>query len=350
MNVRPEALAAQLARTLAPLYVLVGDEPLQAQEAGDAIRAAARHAGAAERIVFVAGGQGFDWSGLLGALQSQSLFAERRLLELRIPGGKPGKEGSEALQRLVERLDADTTVLVLLPRLDGTQRKSGWFGALERAGVVVPCDPIERRALPAWIAQRLARHGQRVDEGAAGQRAMALFADRVEGNLLAAHQEVEKLALLHPPGELPANAIAEGVADVARHDVAQLVEAAFAGRLARALRVLGHLRGAGDAVVPVAWQLGEDLRGLLQGRRRLDAGQPMPVALQAARAWGAKQALFERFLAAADTPRLARLVMHASRCDGLAKGLRRPDGPADAWAELARLVTAIARTMPPAGR
>ena len=202
MQVRADQLANHLQKGLRPLYTVWGDEPLLAQEAGDAVRAAARAAGCSERQVHTVTGAHFDWSSLIGASMALSLFADKQLIEIRIPSGKPGKEGSEALQRYCENLSDDVVTLVQLPRLDRTQQSSAWFGALDAAGVTVRVDAIERKALPQWIAQRLAAQQQRVRGGDEGQRSLAFFADRVEGNLLAAHQEIQKLALLYPAGEL----------------------------------------------------------------------------------------------------------------------------------------------------
>ena len=193
MQTRSDQLAAQLQKGLRPIYTVWGDEPLLAQEAGDAIRAAARAAGCTERQVHTVAGAHFDWSSLLGSALAMSLFSERQLIEIRIPSGKPGKDGSEALQRYCQSLSDDVVTLVQLPKLDRTQQASAWFTALDRAGVTVRVDPIERKALPQWIAQRLAQQGQRVAGGEDGQRTLAFFADRIEGNLLAAHQEIQKL-------------------------------------------------------------------------------------------------------------------------------------------------------------
>ncbi|MFZ2989029.1 DNA polymerase III subunit delta, partial [Ideonella sp.] len=191
MQVRSDQLGAQIARGLKPLYALHGDEPLLAQEAADQIRAAARAAGYGDRQVFTVSGAHFDWSGVLGAAQSMGLFSDQQLIEIRIPSGKPGKEGSVALQQYCERLGEGLLTLVHLPRLDRQQLQSAWFLALDRAGVTVRLDPVERAQLPNWISQRLAAQGQRLAAGEAGQQALAFFADRVEGNLLAAHQELQ---------------------------------------------------------------------------------------------------------------------------------------------------------------
>jgi len=341
MQIRPDQLEAQLARGLGRLYAIHGDEPLLAQEAGDAIRAAARAAGYTERKVFTVAGAHFDWSGVLGAAQALSLFAERQLIEIRIPSGKPGKDGSEALQRYCEHLPDDVLTLVQLPRLDWQQAKAAWFGALDAAGTTVRVETLERKALPAWLAQRLARQGQRVQAGDAGQRTLAFFADRVEGNLLAAHQELQKLALLHPAGELAFEQVEAAVLDVARYDVVKLAEAVWSGQVARALRMLDGLRAEGEAVVMVHWTLADDVRALARARAALDDGKPLPLALREARAWGAKEKLFERALPLLSAPALADLVTAASVCDGIAKGLRHPQWPLDPWSALRRLVLLI---------
>jgi len=338
MQIRPDQLEAQLTRGLKPLYTIHGDEPLLAQEAGDAIRAAARAAGYAERKVFTVSGAHFDWSGVLGAAQAMSLFAERQLIEIRIPSGKPGKDGGEALQAYCERLSDDVLTLVQLPRLDWQQAKAAWFNALDAAGTTVRVETLERKALPAWLAQRLARQGQRVQAGDAGQRTLAFFADRVEGNLLAAHQELQKLALLHPPGELSFEQVEAAVLDVARYDVAKLCEAVWAGQVARALRMLDGLQAEGEAVVMVHWSLADDVRALARVRAALDDGRPLPLALREARVWGAKEKLFERVLPLLASHPLAGLVAAASICDGIAKGLKHPEWPREPWDALRRLI------------
>jgi len=351
MQVRADQLESQLARGLRPLYTVHGDEPLLAQEAGDAIRAAARAGGYTERKVFTVSGAHFDWSGVLGAAQAMSLFAERQLIEIRIPSGKPGKDGGEALQRYCERLSEDVVTLVQLPRLDWQQAKAAWFTALDAAGATVRVETLERKALPAWLAQRLARQGQRVQAGEAGQRTLAFFADRVEGNLLAAHQELQKLALLHPAGELSFEQVEAAVLDVARYDVAKLSEAVWSGQVARALRMLDGLQAEGEAVVMVHWTLADDVRTLARARAGLDDGKPLPLALREARAWGAKEKLFERVLPLLADQQLARLIAAASVCDGIAKGLKHPEWPHEPWSALRRLVLMMLElTLPRAPR
>ena len=342
MQLRAEQLAAHLKRELRPIYTVWGDEPLLAQEAGDAIRAAARAGGCSERQVHTVAGAHFDWSSLLGAAQALSLFADRQLVEIRIPSGKPGKDGSEALQRYCESAEAgagrDVITLVQLPRLDRSQQSSAWFTALDRSGITVPVYPVERKALPQWIAERLAGNGQRVASGSDGQQALAFFADRVEGNLLAAHQEVQKLGLLYPAGELAFAQIEAAVLNVARYDVFKLGEAVLAGQTARALRMLGGLQAEGESAVYVHWTLAEDIRSLKRVKDALVAGRPLPLALREARVWGAKERIFERAVTLLSETTLAHLLDAAQVCDGLVKGLKHPDWPLDPWDGLKRLV------------
>ncbi len=344
MQISLDRLDAQLKRELRPVYTVWGDEPLLAQEAADAIRAAARAAGCSERQVHTVQGAHFDWSGLLGASQALSLFADRQLIEIRIPSGKPGKDGSEALQRYCELAGdgRDVITLVTLPRLDRAQQSSAWFAALDGAGVAVRIDPVERQALPRWIAERLAAQGQHVAAGAEGQRALAFFADRVEGNLLAAHQEIQKLALLYPPGEIAFEQIETAVLNVARYDVFRLGEAVLAGQAARALRMLDGLQSAGEAAVLVHWTIAEDIRGLKRVKDALAAGRPLPLALREARVWGAKERVFERAVTLIGESAIAHLLDAAHVCDGLVKGIKHPDWPLDPWEGLKRLVLMLA--------
>lgn len=353
MQLRADQLAPHLAKGLKPIYTVWGDEPLLAQEAGDAIRAAARAAGCTERQVHTVAGAHFDWSSLLGASQALSLFADRQLIEIRIPSGKPGKDGSEALQRYCETLGDEVVTLVQLPRLDRQQQQSAWFTALDAAGVTVRVDPVERKALPQWIAQRLVAQGQRVAGGDEGQRTLSFFADRVEGNLLAAHQEISKLGLLYPAGELSFEQVEAAVLNVARYDVFKLGEAVLAGQVARALRMLEGLEAEGEAAVLVHWSLAEDIRALKRVKDAVGAGKPLPMALRENRVWGVKERLFERAVPLLTDNALAALLDAAHVCDGLVKGLKHPDWPLDPWDGLRRVVLMLIEPLaaqPAAGR
>ena len=345
MQLRVDQLGQHLARGLRPIYTIHGDEPLLVQEAADAIRAAARAAGHTERQVHTVFGAHFDWSGLIGASQAMSLFAERQLIEIRIPSGKPGKDGSDALQRYCAHPSDDVVTLVQLPKLDRTQQGSAWFTALDAAGVTLRVDPIERKALPQWIAQRLAAQGQRVQGGEAGQKALAFFADQVEGNLLAAHQEIVKLGLLYASGEgaeLAFEQVEAAVLNVARYDVFKLGEAMLAGQVARTLRMLDGLQAEGESAVLVHYTLAGDIIAL---KRVKDA-------LRENRVWGARERLFERVLPALSDTGVGELVEAASVCDGLVKGLKHPQWPADPWAGLQRLALMVCERVsaPPSRR
>ncbi len=338
-------LGAHLQKGLRSLYTLHGDEPLLMQEAADAIRTAARAQGYTERTVHTVQGAHFDWSEVLAAGGSLSLFADRQIVEVRIPSGKPGKDGSAAIQQLVEQAQGNdsTLTLFLLPRLDFATRKGAWFGALEAGGVSIPLDTIERAALPQWIAQRLQQQGQHVAAGEEGQRTLQFFADRVEGNLLAAHQEIQKLGLLYPQGELSWAQVESAVLNVARYDVFKLSEAVLSGQVARVQRMLDGLQAEGEAEVLVHYTLAEDIRALKRVKDAMAAGQPLPMALKAQRIWGPRERLFERVLPRLSPARLNHLLQAAHQVDGIVKGLKVPDWPQDGWQALHRLALRLAR-------
>ena len=344
MQLVPAQLSEHLKRGLKSLYTLHGDEPLLVQEFADALRAQARLQGYTERTVHTVAGANFDWSEVLASGGSLSLVADRQLVEIRIPGGKPGKDGSQALQQLAERAQGDdsTLTLIMLPRLDSATLKGAWFGALDSYGVTVRFEPIDRRALPQWIAQRLQQQGQRVAGGEEGQRTLQFFADRVEGNLLAAHQEIQKLGLLYPAhgsgqGVLSFAQVENAVLNVARYDVFKLSEAVLAGQAVRAARMLDGLQSEGESEVLVHWALAEDIRSLKRVKDAVRAGRPMPMALRENRVWGAKEKLYERVLPGLGEAALAALLDAAQKVDGIVKGLKQPDWPASGWQALHRL-------------
>jgi len=345
MQLAAAQLSSHLGKGLRALYTIHGDEPLLAQEAADAIRAAARVQGYTERSSYTVAGAHFDWSAVLAAGGSLSLFADKQIVEIRIPSGKPGKDGSAALQQIAEGAAGNdsTLTLVLLPRLDRATRTGAWFTALENNGVSLQVDPVERAALPQWIAQRLALQGQRVKGGEEGQRTLQFFADRVEGNLLAAHQEIQKLALLHPAGELGWEQVEAAVNNVARYDVFKLSDAVLGGNPVRVARMLDGLRAEGEAEVLVHYTLAEDIRALKRVRDAMSAGRPLPMALRENRIWGAKEQAFERVLPRLDDRALARLLKAAHTVDGIVKGLKQPDWPASGWQALQRLALMLCR-------
>jgi DNA polymerase-3 subunit delta len=345
MQIAPAKLASQLQQGLRSLYTVYGDEALLVQEAADAIRQVARTQGYTERTVHTVAGAHFDWSSVLAAGGSLSLFADKQLLEVRIPSGKPGKDGSAALQQLAAQAQGndDTLTLVILPKLDKMTKSGAWFGALDGNGITVAVEPVERAALPQWIAQRLALQQQRVVPGEDGQRALQFFADRVEGNLLAAHQEVQKLALLYPAGELTHEQIESAVLNVARYDVFKLSEAVLGGQVQRVQRMLDGLQAEGEAEVLVHYTLAEDIRALKRVRDAMNGGKPLPMALRVQRVWGVKERLFERVLPRLSAPQLADLLQGAHLVDGIVKGLKAPGWPADGWQALQQLAMTLCR-------
>ncbi len=345
MQLRLEALNEHLQQGLREVYVVHGDETLLAQEALDSIRTAARAKGFSERCVFTVAGSHFDWSAVQAQAGSMSLFAEAQIVELRIPSGKPGKEGSDALQRLCKSLGPELLLLISLPRLDKTQLSSAWFMALEAAGATVRVDPIERRALPQWLARRASQMGLKLADGEDGQRALALLSDRVEGNLLAAHQELQKLALLHLAEPLGVAQIEAAVTDVARFEAAQLSEALWNGDLPRTLRLLDALEAEGEAAVRLHWLLADDVRALRRAAAIVAAGRPVPLALREARVWGARERWFERLLPRLTLRDINPMVVDAHTVDGLCKGLRTPGWPSEPWAALRQWVLRLSQTL-----
>ena len=327
MQLKGEQLAAHLERELKPVYVVYGDEPLLVIEAADAIRVAARHQGYDEREVLTAL-PGFNWLELHHAAGNMSLFGGRTLIDLRIPTGKPGREGSSALQDYCVHPSPDVLLLVTLPGLDWSEEKAVWLQALAEAGVAVKLIPPNLAELPAWIAARLRRQQQSSDN-----EGLRFIAERVEGNLLAAHQEILKLALLYPAGKLTLQQVQEAVLNVARYDLDGLREALLAGDVTRLTRTLDGLQQEGEAPLLVLWALTEEVRALAQVKAGLNARQPLDVLLKEARVWGARQSLFKRALQRIDGARANAALAHAAGIDRMIKGA----GTGDVWDEFLRL-------------
>ena len=328
MRLSTEQLPQHLKRGLAPLYTVFGDEPLLALEAADRLRARARADGYGEREVLTAE-QHFDWSQLRISGQSQSLFASRRILELRIPSGKPGSEGSQALQDLCARLPTETITLVCLPGIDWRGQKAAWFAALDAAGAMVEAKQVARSALPAWIAERL-----KAQEQHAGEEALEFIAERVEGNLLAAYQEVQKLALLFPPGRLGFEQVKDSVFDVARFDVFDLGAVVIAGDAQHLARVLDALQGEGAAPPLVLWALTDEIRAIARLLAALATGRPLQQAMREARVWGAaRQNLMQRHIRRFTAQQAEAVLVHAAGIDRMIKGLAK----GDVWDELLQL-------------
>ena len=344
-NQLSQHLQAHASKGLRSLYTLHGDEPLLQQEAMDSLRAIARTQGYTERSVFTVAGAHFDWGEVLAAGGSMSLFADKQIIEIRVPSGKPGKEGSVALQHIAESAQGNdsTLTVVLLPRLDKQTKSTAWFAALENNGVSVQIDPVERQALPMWIAQRLGAQQQRVASGEAGQHTLQFFADRVEGNLLAAHQEIQKLGLLYPEGELSLEQVERAVLNVARYDVFKLSEAVLSGQPLRVQRMLDGLKAEGEAEVLVHYTLAEEIRALKRVKDAVGAGKALPMVLREQRIWGPRERLFERVLPRLSVGMLDKLLQSAHQVDGIVKGLKVPEWPTDSWQALHRLAMRLCR-------
>ena len=275
MQLKGEQLAAHLERELKPVYVVYGDDPLLVIEAADAIRAAARRRGFDERKVLT-GLAGFNWVELHHAAGNMSLFGGRTLIDLRIPTGKPGREGSAAIQDYCARQSPDALLLVTLPGLEWTEEKAAWLKALAEAGVAVKLIPPNLAELPAWIAGRLQRQQQSAD-----REGLRFIAERVEGNLLAAHQEILKLGLLFPVGNISLQQIQESVLNVARYDLDGLREALLLGDVARLTRTLDGLQQEGEPSPLILWAMTEEVRALAQVRVGMAGGQPVDLLLDA---------------------------------------------------------------------
>lgn len=335
MKLNPAQLSKHLQGNLAPVYVVSGDEPLLCQEACDAIRAATRQQGFSERQVFNAEAN-FDWGSLLQAGASLSLFAEKRLLELRLPSGKPGDKGAAALLEYLGRPPEDTVLLISLPKLDGSAQKTKWAKALIDGphSQFLQIWPIDAQQLPQWIRQRLAQAGL-----SASQEAVEMIAVRVEGNLLAAAQEIEKLKLLATDGQVDASTVHAAVADSARFDVFGLIDAALGGEAAHALRMLEGLRGEGVEPPVILWALARELRLLASIAQQYGQGMPLEKAFSSARppVWDKRRPLVSKALQRHSAARWAQLLLDAQRIDAQIKG----QAAGDPWNGLSLLTLAI---------
>ena len=314
-----DQLPQRLKRGLAPLYVVFGEELLLALEAADRIRAAALAAGFEERKILIADA-GFDWGALREAGRSLSLFASKQIIDLRIPGGKPGKNGADMLVEYCETLSDDTVTVVSLPALDRHALASRWFGALEKAGEAVHAKSVARDRLPEWILQRLGQQQQH-----ASREAVAFIAERVEGNLMAAYQEIQKLRLLFGPGELSFDNVKGAVLDVARFDAFELGATLLRGDRQHFLRMLDGLRGEGAATPLVLWAIAEEARAMSRVRTIVDQGVSLNQAMQQARIWGVRQKLLPQALRRLDRQGLLRALDKAAQIDRMAKGLAKGD-------------------------
>ena len=336
MQLRFDAIDAHLTKTLAPLYVITSDEHLLALETADKIRRVAKAQGFLEREILNVE-RHFKWGALLAANQSQSLFGDKKIIDLRIPTGKPGKDGAAVLQEYIAKLSPDNLTLISLPKLDWATQKAAWVSSLQQAAVYIDIPLIERAQLPGWISLRLSAQGQNAD-----RQSLDFIADRVEGNLLAAHQEIQKLGLLQPPGKLSFDMIHDAVLNVARYDVFKLNEAMLAGDVARLVRMLDGLKGEGEALPLVLWAVAEELRTLLKLKSGIAQGRPLGVMLKEYRIWGSREKLMEPALRRVSLPTLQAALQEAAQVDKMVKGLRAKAFAGDPWDALLQLGLRVA--------
>ncbi len=321
MKIQANQLPSHLKKNLAPCYLVTGDEHLLVDEALDAIRQASRDNGFSSRESHVAT-TGFDWVQFEGSTSNLSLFAEKRIVELRLPTGKPGRAGGLAIAALVGQLGADLMLVVSAPKLDRKTAASKWAKTIDTRGVTVPVWPVGLRDLPAWVAERMRRAGLEPDRGAAG-----LIAERVEGNLLAAVQEIEKLRLLLGEGSVSAEDVSNAVADSSRFDVYKLADAALAGDARRAIRILAGLRAEGVEAVFVLWALTRDLRLLAGLADAVTQHVELGAAMRTARVWSSRQGFVRSCVGRHGRGDFYRLLKAAGRADAAAKG----QSAADPW-------------------
>ena len=326
-------LKQQLSQKLSPLYVLVGNEPLAQSECLDAIRQAARKAGADERSSFIVE-RNFNWQQIQQFGQALSLFSSLRILEIHIPNGKPGVDGGKALAELAANAIPDTTTIIVLPSLEREAKNSVWFNALQSASTIIELKEIAPNQLPQWLSARLAVQDQSCDVAS-----LEFIAHQVEGNLLAAHQEIQKLALLYPAGEISAESIREAVLNVSRFNAFQLGEAVLAGDAARTSRILQGLQDEGENAVAVMNPLMWVLRPLVRIKQAEARGENLMNAMTNARIYGDRQSLVKRALARLSLRQLEAALQKLCDIDRTAKGVMQ----GDAWLELSRLCFGLAK-------
>jgi DNA polymerase-3 subunit delta len=334
MRLYPEKLPGHLQQQLLPVYLVSGDEPLLLQECCDLIRQRARAQGCTEREVIDTGVSGFNWQDILHSASSMSLFAERKLVELRLPSGKPGAEGSKALCEYLDMASGEDVLLIISGKIDKQSTNSKWFKALDKAGVVIQVWPVDARNLPRWVRQRVSAAGMNIDD-----EALQLLCDRVEGNLLAASQEVEKLKLLASDSRITARAVLDSVSDNARYSVFELADKALQGDAAGSLHMLHGLRGEGTEPAVVLWSLTREIRTLYEVQLDCPNGQGVMQALNARRVWKNRISLMQSALARHNPRSMAQLLEQATKVDGSIKGFAggRP------WDNLEDLVLGLCR-------
>ena len=334
MRLYPEKLADHLQQKLFPVYLVSGDEPLLLQECCDQIRQKARAENCNEREIIEGGASNFNWQDILHSASNMSLFADRKLIELRLPSGKPGAEGSKALCEYLERASADDVLLIVSGKIDKQSTNSKWYKALDKAGVTVQVWPVDAKDLPRWLQQRVRNAGMSIDDDA-----LRLLCERMEGNLLAAVQEVEKLKLLAADSKITMQTVTEAVSDNARYNLFDMADNALKGNASVSLRMLYGLRAEGTEPPVVLWALVREIRTLYEAQLDCDSGQSAQQALSSRRVWQNRMPLMQAALTRHNTHSLSLLLEQAARADGSIKGFA--DGKP--WDSLSRLVITLCR-------
>ena len=331
MRLRSDQLQQNLSRGLSLLYIVSGDESLLVQECCDLIRRQCRQQGFSREVLHVDGN--FDWNELLASANAMSLFSERKLIELRMPSGKPGDAGGKALTEYANSASADNVLLIICNKLEASSTRTKWYKNLETAGVAIPCWPIDVKQLPGWIGQRLQQAGLK-----ANSEAIQMLADRVEGNLLAAVQEIEKLRLYTDADIIDAETITAAVADNARYDVFGLVDRALEGDASASLRMLQGLKAEGTESTVILWALSRELRTLCHCSEQLQQGNAIDRVLQNQRIWDKRKSITKKALSRLRVKQLQQLIKLANQIDQSIKGMNKHNS----WDLLAQLVATLA--------
>ena len=334
MRLYPEKLTDHLQQKLLPVYLVSGDEPLLLQECCDQIRQKARAENCNEREIIEGGVSNFNWQDILHSASNMSLFADRKLIELRLPSGKPGAEGSKALCEYLDIASGDDVLLIVSGKIDKQSTNSKWYKALDKAGVTVQVWPVDAKNLPRWLQQRVRNAGMSIDDDA-----LQLLCERMEGNLLAAVQEVEKLKLLAADSKITMQTVTEAVSDNARYNLFDMADNALKGNASVSLRMLYGLRAEGTEPPVVLWALVREIRTLYEAQLDCDSGQSTQQALSSRRVWQNRMPLMQAALTRHNTHSLSLLLEQAARADGSIKGFA--DGKP--WDNLSRLVITLCR-------
>lgn len=333
MQIRPEQLSQHLRQQCLPVYVISGDEALLVQECADLVRAAARQAGCSDREIIDSAAPGFGWQSLLHSASEMSLFGDRKLIELRLPDGKPGAEGSKALCEYIDRASGDDVLLLLSGKIDKQSLGSKWYKTLDRAGATIQVWQVAARDLPRWLRQRLEHAGLRIDDDA-----LELLAERLEGNLFAAIQEIEKLKLLARDQRVTLDTVTTVVLDNARYNLFAMVDTALRGDAGASLRMVHGLRAEGSEVIPLLWALTREVRSLYTMRLACDEGQAIARVIGNHRVWQSRAPIVQAALQRHSSHSLGELLQLALEVDGSVKGF----AGGDPWDHLDRLLLGLA--------